>query len=80
MPWTARMAGICVVACVLGVLEVECSCAMVRHCSGHGVCDPSVSICHCFEGWGADTDVATYKTPDCSARGCFTCTERVVPL
>lgn len=40
-------------------------------CSGHGVCSNSpYFICSCDEGWGATTDLADYKTPDCSLRSC----------
>ncbi len=40
-------------------------------CSGHGRCSNSpYFICSCDEGWGAATDIAEYKTPDCSLRTC----------
>jgi hypothetical protein len=37
-------------------------------CSGHGDCDYAAAKCTCFDGWGADGDVAEYKAPDCSQR------------
>ena len=45
-------------------------CAESNYCNGHGTCVVSSSTCACFEGWGADTDLATVKMPDCSARTC----------
>ena len=43
---------------------------MFNNCNGHGSCTISTGICSCFEGWGADTDIAIYKSPDCSLRTC----------
>ena len=31
---------------------------------------PPPSTCECFQGWGAPTEVTTYRTPDCSLRTC----------
>ena len=45
-------------------------CAEANYCNGHGTCIVSSSTCACFEGWGADTDLATVRLPDCSARTC----------
>ena len=45
-------------------------CAESNYCNGHGTCIISTSTCACFPGWGADTDIATIKMPDCSARTC----------
>ena len=40
-------------------------------CSGHGLCsNHPLFICSCDEGWGADSDVAEYKAPDCSLQTC----------
>ena len=40
-------------------------------CSGHGLCsNHPFFICSCDEGWGADSDVAEYKAPDCSLQTC----------
>lgn len=39
-------------------------------CSNHGTCDSSTCICNCMTGWGASSDIAFYKAPDCSARTC----------
>src|SRR3546814_910929 len=48
----------------------EASCAMLNHCNGHGRCDYENIRCVCDEGWGADTDIAVYRAPDCSLRTC----------
>lgn len=49
------------------------NCAELGYCSGHGMCSgTTISQCLCFEGWGADTDVATVKAADCSYRTCPT--------
>jgi hypothetical protein len=42
-------------------------CAESNYCNGHGTCVVSSSTCACFAGWGAETDLATIKNPDCSA-------------
>jgi hypothetical protein len=41
------------------------SCTPMNNCNGHGTCDTVNSKCNCFAGWGADSDLATYKAPDC---------------
>ena len=41
-------------------------CAMLNDCNGHGSCNTATKICTCYVGWGAPTDVAEYKSPDCS--------------
>jgi hypothetical protein len=43
-------------------------CAMLANCNGHGRCDALTKTCACFEGFGAASDVAVYKSPDCSLR------------
>ncbi len=43
---------------------------MYNYCNGHGVCVESNSTCNCYEGWGADNEIASYKAPDCSVRTC----------
>lgn len=45
-------------------------CTYVNDCSGHGTCTLLSKICICNTGWGAPTDVADYKSPDCSTRVC----------
>ncbi|GMH66896.1 hypothetical protein TL16_g04532 [Triparma laevis f. inornata] len=45
-------------------------CGMLSNCNGHGTCTVSTGKCSCYEGWGADTDIAYYKAPDCSKRVC----------
>lgn len=46
------------------------SCSHLNNCTGHGECDTATGRCKCFTGWGAATDVALYKAPDCSQRTC----------
>jgi hypothetical protein len=43
-------------------------CSMHNYCNGHGLCRNTYSQCDCYEGWGAATDIAVYKAPDCSKR------------
>lgn len=52
------------------LLSARSDCAMQNHCNGHGTCNLGTSVCNCYEGWGADTDVTLYRAPDCSARVC----------
>mmetsp|Transcript_17331 Transcript_17331/g.29308 ORF Transcript_17331/g.29308 Transcript_17331/m.29308 type:complete len:186 (-) Transcript_17331:468-1025(-) len=52
------------------VSKVNGDCAMQNFCNGHGTCINSTSSCSCYEGWGASTDIAFYKAPDCSLRSC----------
>ena len=49
---------------------VESNCAMHNDCNGHGICVASSSSCQCYEGWGAESDVTLYRSPDCSKRVC----------
>jgi hypothetical protein len=49
---------------------VNGDCAMQNFCNGHGTCVNSTSTCACYEGWGATSDIAFYKAPDCSQRVC----------
>jgi hypothetical protein len=46
------------------------SCGALNNCNGNGVCDTVNSRCNCFNGWGSQTDIALYKSPDCSQRSC----------
>ena len=39
-------------------------------CSGHGTCDTNTKACSCLDGFGSASDVAVYKSPDCSLRTC----------
>lgn len=41
-----------------------------NNCSGHGKCQGGDGICDCYSGWGSVTDIAEYKTLDCSAKTC----------
>ncbi|KAG6614368.1 Teneurin-1 [Phytophthora cinnamomi] len=45
-------------------------CAALSDCNAHGRCDALTKTCACFEGYGADTDIASYRSPDCSLRTC----------
>lgn len=66
-------AGVCVACCVsesraqLGVPTGNL-CAMLGNCNGHGRCNTLTKTCTCYEGYGADTEIAIYKAPDCSQR------------
>lgn len=43
-------------------------CATLANCNGHGRCNTLSKTCTCYEGYGAPTDIALYKSPDCSMR------------
>lgn len=43
-------------------------CSALNNCNGHGRCHTASKTCTCFEGYGADTDISNYKSPDCSLR------------
>ncbi|KAG9413599.1 hypothetical protein AC1031_012826 [Aphanomyces cochlioides] len=45
-------------------------CAELNDCSGHGDCTLMSKTCLCYPGWGAASDIAEYKAPDCSQRTC----------
>ncbi|CAK4648286.1 unnamed protein product [Aphanomyces euteiches] len=45
-------------------------CAELNECSGHGDCTLMSKTCLCYPGWGAASDIAEYKAPDCSQRTC----------
>lgn len=55
--------------CFAWMHYASASCSTLGNCHGHGVCT-LYSRCECFEGWGAKTDITTYRAPDCSARVC----------
>ncbi|RLN79086.1 hypothetical protein BBJ28_00006952 [Nothophytophthora sp. Chile5] len=48
-------------------------CTYVNDCNGHGTCTLLSKACICDSGWGAPTDVTTYRSPDCSTREYFAC-------
>jgi hypothetical protein len=62
---------LCLWSCVWLLLlpKTRSACKDLNYCSGHGVCS-SRNLCTCDEGWGSPTDIATYKSPDCSLRVC----------
>lgn len=43
-------------------------CSALNNCNGHGRCHTASKTCICFEGYGSDTDITNYKSPDCSLR------------
>ncbi|KAL7680968.1 putative EGF-like domain-containing protein [Plasmopara halstedii] len=45
-------------------------CLYLNDCNGHGTCTLLSKTCICETGWSAPTDVADYKSPDCSTRVC----------
>ena len=52
------------------VVAGDASCILHNNCNAHGECTQSTKTCTCYEGYGAITDIATYKAPDCSERVC----------
>ena len=46
------------------------TCVSLNACSGHGTCVAASDTCSCHAGWGADSDIAYHKAPDCSKRTC----------
>lgn len=49
-------------------VEAGAGCSMQNYCNGHGLCRNTYSQCDCYAGWGAASDIAVYKAPDCSLR------------
>lgn len=43
-------------------------CTHLNDCNGHGQCTLLSKTCICDAGWGAPTDVAAYRSPDCTTR------------
>lgn len=56
------------VAIALTIRYVGSSCMHLNYCNGHGKCNGN--SCECYEGYGADSDITSYRAPDCSARTC----------
>jgi hypothetical protein len=46
------------------------SCSHLNAGSGPWVCDTDASRCQRHNGWGSPSDIALYKSPDCSSRAC----------
>jgi hypothetical protein len=67
---SARLVSAAVAALVLCHVADAGSCAHLNSCNGHGKCDTVNSKCLCYNGFGSETDVSTYKAPDCSMRSC----------
>ncbi len=59
-----------VAAFLLPTAVLSGSCAHLGNCNGHGSCDTENSRCICYQGYGSPTDIALYKSPDCSMREC----------
>ena len=58
---------------VLFIFSIEYAysvCVSLNNCNGHGRCNFATSTCDCFDGWGAATDIALYRAPDCSQMTC----------
>ncbi|KAG7396510.1 hypothetical protein PHYBOEH_002163 [Phytophthora boehmeriae] len=45
-------------------------CSALNNCNGNGRCNSQSKTCECFQGFGASTDIAEYRSPDCSLRTC----------
>lgn len=63
-------------------VEAGAGCSMQNYCNGHGLCRNTYSQCDCYAGWGAASDIAVYKAPDCSLRESksnFTACNRAFP-
>jgi len=43
-------------------------CTHLNDCNGHGQCTLLSKTCICNTGWGDPTDVAAYRSPDCTTR------------
>jgi len=52
------------------IISVIGDCSMHNYCNGHGTCLTATSVCVCYEGYGASTDITHYRAADCSARTC----------
>eukprot|EP01041_Mallomonas_annulata_P012858 gene12858-27113_t len=59
-----------VILCATRFYQISSDCAMLNYCNGHGICNGATSVCECFEGFGAPTDITLYRAPDCSALTC----------
>lgn len=53
---------------ILQICAASSPCYFLGSCNGHGDCDATTYTCICYEGWGASTDIAIFKAPDCSQR------------
>jgi hypothetical protein len=43
-------------------------CASLSNCNARGRCDALTKTCECYQGYGASTDITSYRAPDCSLR------------
>lgn len=53
---------------VIVAVHADLCATVLNSCNGHGLCDATTLLCDCYPGWGAATDVATFRAPDCSLR------------
>jgi len=53
----------------LSCVDIDAECSMYNNCNNHGICH-NTQTCTCYDGWGSATDIATWKSPDCSKRVC----------
>ncbi|CEG47122.1 Teneurin-1 and related extracellular matrix proteins, contain EGF-like repeats [Plasmopara halstedii] len=61
---------ICQLVCAQLGVPTGNLCASLNNCNAHGRCDTVTKTCTCYEGFGAPTDITTYRSPDCSLRTC----------
>jgi hypothetical protein len=45
----------------LYIFKINADCSMSNNCNGHGLCIGETSSCSCYDGWGAENDISTYK-------------------
>lgn len=45
-------------------------CLTLNLCSSHGTCNGVTGTCDCQDGWGSESDIAAFKSPDCRFRTC----------
>lgn len=62
------LALVCAISAALCASVLATPCWFLGECSGHGDCNVATATCACYSGWGAPTDIANYKAPDCSQR------------
>ena len=68
--WVSALKAVAVPAWLMLRSADGANCYEHSYCNGHGTCVVSTSSCQCYEGWGAETDIALRKAADCSLRAC----------
>jgi hypothetical protein len=66
MRWPAFICAMVLLAWRRVGVRAGAGCSGQNNCNGHGICRNTYSYCDCYVGWGAKTDIADYKAPDCS--------------